>query len=329
MRRFCFAKDILDRPNHRSSHSQPTALMGGVGFISAIWVAILWVGLGSFSFQILVALGLATVMGIVGLIDDVIQLSSKIRFLAQGILSGIAVYFGFILTEIIFPGVVLPLGWFTVPLTIIFLMAFTNIYNFMDGIDGYAGSQGVIALTGMIIFWCSKCALTGSFGRVLDLSERGLSPQFLGILLAALLGFLVWNWPKAKIFMGDVGSAFLGFLFACLLLLADPSFPLLYGLMLFGVFVADATVTLIIRFIKKENVLEAHREHFYQKLIRSGFSHLKVVLLDGVHMIFLIAALSLHPKTVGGDYLVLAVVILSFVVKYLWIQRNFDAQCKH
>lgn len=158
------------------------------------------------------------------------------------------------------------LGWFGSVLAVLGGVWLTNLYNFMDGIDGIAAVEAITV---------------GSMGGfLLAISDaRGLALISWSIV-AVSAGFLVWNWPPAKIFMGNVGSEFLGFSFAILILTSERSgaVPVLVWLLPLGVFVGDATFVLIKRLLKGEKVWEAHRTHFYQRAIQAGASHRKVTI---------------------------------------------------
>ena len=159
------------------------------------------------------------------------------------------------------------MGWAGLPLTFVWIVGFTNAYNFMDGIDGIAGSQAVAAGLG----WMVLGQLSGQ-----------PAVSVLGLLLASsTLGFLGHNWPPARIFMGDVGSAFLGYTFAALAVAAVRGNPrlALAGILLVWPFVFDTTLTLIRRLSRRENVFSAHRSHLYQRLVIAGYSHRGVTLL--------------------------------------------------
>jgi Fuc2NAc and GlcNAc transferase len=197
---------------------------------------------------------------------------------------------------------IISLGWFGSILAILGIAWLTNLYNFMDGIDGIAGVEAVTV---------------GGIGGALMAMSNAWGLAFISwSIAAASLGFLVWNWSPAKIFMGDVGSGILGFLFAVLLLISERhgTVPLLVWLLLLGVFIADATYTLFRRLFKGEKIWKAHRSHFYQRAVQLGYSHRTVTLvvasLNGV-LGFLAILAYLNPQllllffTVGMGMLVL------------------------
>jgi UDP-N-acetylmuramyl pentapeptide phosphotransferase/UDP-N-acetylglucosamine-1-phosphate transferase len=192
------------------------------------------------------------------------------------------------------------LGWVGLPITFLWIVGLTNAYNFMDGIDGIAGGQAVVAGLGWAIL-----------GIVTD--QQFVS--ILGALLAATsLGFLFHNWPPARIFMGDVGSAFLGFSFACLAVIAANREPALAiaGVLLVWPFVFDTLFTFFRRLKNRENVFSAHRSHLYQRLVISGYSHRSVTLLYmGLNVLGLLLALLVIAKNTWADVSVIIVLLLS------------------
>jgi UDP-N-acetylmuramyl pentapeptide phosphotransferase/UDP-N-acetylglucosamine-1-phosphate transferase len=169
--------------------------------------------------------------------------------------------------------VTLELGAAGAVVTFVWIVWLINAYNFMDGIDGIAGVQAVTAAAG----WMAIAWFTGS----------GIAFWLAGGILFSTLGFLVHNWPPATIFMGDVGSAYLGFSFAVMPLLAtigdssDVLLPVAAGLLVWF-FIFDTVVTMVRRVLRRDKVWRAHREHFYQRLVRSGWPHAKVSLLYGI-----------------------------------------------
>jgi UDP-N-acetylmuramyl pentapeptide phosphotransferase/UDP-N-acetylglucosamine-1-phosphate transferase len=212
----------------------------------------------------------ASLVAIVSWCDDLYSLSAVTRLVAHGLAAAAAmVAFGCWHSVPLLPGVTL--GCAGAVVTWLWIVGLTNAYNFMDGSDGMAGSQAVIAGLGWACLgWLANFPLLTNLSLLLAVGS---------------LGFLPHNWPPARIFMGDVGSAFLGYSFAILPLLglgengplADLS-PIL-GLLLVWPFVFDAAFTFLCRLCRGENVLAAHRSHLYQRLIIAGHSHRFVLLL--------------------------------------------------
>jgi UDP-N-acetylmuramyl pentapeptide phosphotransferase/UDP-N-acetylglucosamine-1-phosphate transferase len=205
-----------------------------------------------------------------GFWDDVSRLAPGWKFLFQLLGCGLVLLGGVWLSGIAWPwGRSWSLGWFAVPVTLFWITGMTNLYNFMDGVDGIAG--GVGTLYGLGVAWAAFHTGHPAEGAV------ALA------IAAGCLGFLWFNFPPAKIFMGDVGSLLLGFLFAVLAvrLSQGPSetIPFCFFAILYSSFEFDATYTLVRRGLKGEKVWEPHRSHLYQRLVIAGWSHLRVTLL--------------------------------------------------
>jgi len=267
MRRYALSSMFLDWPNARSSHSVPTPRGGGVAIVAAFVVGVLVSGP---VFDVAVpwrmieaGIGVATV----GLIDDRSHIPARWRLVAHFFCAG------WILYSIGIPPLdwldrTIDLGPFGALLAALYLVWMLNLYNFMDGIDGIAGVEALTAgMGGALIYTLGGGSLTD-----------GWLPA--ALLAAAAAGFLVWNFPPARIFMGDVGSGFLGLMLGALSLQAAVEQPVLLWcwLVLLGVFVVDATVTLVRRILRREQVYEAHCSHAYQHASREFEAHRPVTL---------------------------------------------------
>lgn len=266
---------IIDFPNERSSHSQPTPRGGGISLVAMtivglvgsqmIWQLTSWRGL---MFYVVAAILIAAVSWL----DDLQSLSAKVRFLAHFIAAGMVIAeWGFWETLYIPLFGTIQLGQLGLLLTLLWIVGLTNAYNFMDGIDGIAGGQAFVAGIGWaIVGWMINDKFVFAIG---------------GLLAASSLGFLFYNWSPAKIFMGDVGSAFLGFTFAVVPLIVTRSttinrdFMLWIGVLFIWPFIVDTGFTLLRRISKKENIFQAHRSHLYQRMVIAGYSHQMVSLL--------------------------------------------------
>ncbi len=186
------------------------------------------------------------------------------------------------------PGLALALPvWIAIPLTLLFVIWMINLYNFMDGMDGFAGGMAVIGFS--TLAW-------------LGWADSGFA-TFCMIVAAASAGFLVHNFPPAKIFLGDTGSTALGFLAAACSLWGakDGLFPFWVAILVFSPFIVDATVTLLRRLLRREKVWEAHRTHYYQRLVLLGWGHRGTVLLEYALMLVCAgsAVLAVHLSPVG------------------------------
>jgi Fuc2NAc and GlcNAc transferase len=312
IRRFALRTGLLDHPTQRSSHVQPTPRSGGgaivIFFLAALTGLAIHGDLEAGSAVVLILGGAA--IAAVGFIDDRRSLSASVRFcvhLLAAILAVLVIGAGRIDFVPNWGGMGKPA---TSALAVLGVVWSTNLFNFMDGIDGIAGSQAVfVAGAGALI-----CGLQfGDLGMALAFTCLG----------SATAGFLIWNWPPAKIFMGDVGSGFLGFSLAGLGLLASrhSGVPVAVWVILNGIFLVDATVTLLRRMSRGERWFEPHRLHAYQYLSRRWKSHLLVTLcVSAVNMAWLLPwawFAAAHPGIGLQCALaaILPIVLLAFVCR--------------
>ncbi|MBW3833730.1 MraY family glycosyltransferase [Aeromonas dhakensis] len=306
---------LLDQPNHRSSHQVPTPRGGGMAIVATFLLAAplfitripLPSGISQSSFALIwvAALGIA----LVGFIDDHISLKPRTRLIVQSMAAALVVSAVDGLPELTFFGWQLDLAWLGYLLAWLGVIWFINLYNFMDGIDGLAAGEAVVICLFMAFFHY----LVGG-----EWSSAGLSL----LLGASAAGFLCWNFPPARIFMGDGGSGFLGLMLASLMLLDAASAPqfLWAWLVMLGVFVVDATWTLLNRYRRKCRLSEAHRTHAFQYAARRWQSHRNVTLT-----VLLINSLWLAPIAVmivlgqldGAFGLVIAYLPLAFLAYHL------------
>ncbi len=260
---------VLDVPNARSSHGVPTPRGGGMAIVLVTTVGLLVLTIrGAVELNLLYALcGGGLAVALVGLADDRRSLSAATR---------LTVHFAAALWALAWLGGLptlqvgshlVSLGWAGYVLGALGIVWAVNLFNFMDGIDGIAGTEAIfVALCGAML----NLAMGGNAGV-------GLA----GLLLAAACGgFLLWNWPPARIFLGDVGSGYLGYVIVVLAVAAtrDSPIALWVWLILGGAFFVDATITLLRRILRNERVHEAHRSHAYQWLARRWGSHGKVTV---------------------------------------------------
>ena len=301
-------KALVDIPNDRSSHTTPTPHGGGIAIAVAWFVGIAYLFIADkMRPRVKSKLFEWDVIAVVSYLDDLYELKPRTRFLTQLFTALAGLWF--------LDGMnVLDFGLFSIDnaiitntIAVIAIIWFINLYNFLDGIDGYAGSEAIfLAIAGYLLF-----------GDV----------QFL-VLIASVLGFLVWNWHKAKIFMGDVGSTLLGYNVAIFTIYYanKESTNLWIWIILFGLFWFDATLTLYRRYKNKEKLSQAHKKHVYQRLNQSGWTHSRVVLysmaINAVLFFFAWIAIkksSLELVMFGGS-----IIFLYLVVRYVDGKKAFS-----
>jgi Fuc2NAc and GlcNAc transferase len=278
-------RGVLDLPNERSSHSTATPRGGGAAIVLVVSAAALllqWLGaLPSGLSAVLLGGGLA--VALVGFLDDRRTLPPGVRFAVHLVAAAWALWWLGGLPPLRLGAQVVNLGWPGQALALAGIVWVLNLFNFMDGIDGIAAAEAVFV------------SLAGTMLGLLVGTAPGV-PAFAWIFAAACAGFLFWNWPPARIFMGDVGSGYLGYVIAVFALAASHSdaAAVWVWLILGGVFFADATLTLVRRGARGERVHEAHRTHAYQHFARRWKSHRHVTLaVSAVNLLWLLPCAAL------------------------------------
>ncbi len=272
LRRYALARSLMDIPNERSSHSVPTPRGGGVAIVLTFLAAILVLAaLEALPWYVAISLvGAGGLVALIGFLDDHGHIAAGWRLMGHFV----AAFWGLTwvgpLPALPIFGVEWDMGALGYVLGALYLVWLLNLYNFMDGIDGIAGIEAVTICGGASI-------LTA---LVLPESSMWVAPAVLSIAAA---GFLAWNFPPAKIFMGDAGSGFLGIAMGLLSLVAAVQAAVLFWVwvILLGVFVVDATVTLVRRVKRRQRPHEAHRSHAYQYASRRLRAHRPVSLAVG------------------------------------------------
>ncbi|MGH7443711.1 MAG: MraY family glycosyltransferase [Longimicrobiales bacterium] len=276
VRHYALRHAILDVPNERSSHTAPTPRGGGIGIVAGVLTGLVagrllgWVEPALFNALI----GGGILVAGVGFLDDHGHVPAWSRATVHLTAALWALYTLGGLPHLWLGTMIVALGWSGWVLGALAIVWASNLYNFMDGIDGIAGSEAVmVGATAALLAW-----FIGS-----------TSIAFAAALIAAACaGFLAWNWAPARIFMGDVGSGFLGYVLAVVALASETTGgpPLLAWLILLGAFLVDATATLLRRMARRERWFAAHRSHAYQRAVQAGYSHARVtggvLLLDVV-----------------------------------------------
>ena len=305
IKEYAIKKSLVAAVNERSSHTVPTPHGGGIA------LALTWfIGLGYFYFineidsTLFYALMFGVIISVVSFFDDIYELSSKLRFLVQAFVAFVGLYllggwesfsFGIFTVENQF---------LTNAFGIFMIVGFINLYNFLDGINGYAGSEAVfLSVTGFLLFG---------------------GEHFL-VLSVVTLGFLYWNFGNcAKIFMGDVGSTLLGYNIAIFTIYYTNQEVTNFWIwiILFGVFWFDATVTLIRRKLNGEKITQAHKKHAYQRLTQAGWSHTKVTLYAlGLNVV--IFALVYFIPNVAISF-ALSLVLLYGAYRFVEAKKKFE-----
>lgn len=291
LRWYALARSIIDIPNARSSHTVPTPRGGGVAIVASFLLALPLAAIsGLASWPVVVALlGAGAGIALLGFLDDHGHIAARWRLLGHFVGAIWALFWLGGLPPLSLFGMSFDLGWLGHALAALYLVWLLNLYNFMDGIDGIASLEAIcVCIGGALLF-----VLSGHAG------EAALPL----LMAAAVAGFLFWNFPPARIFMGDAGSGFLGVSLGILSLQAAWVAPkLLWSwLILLGVFVVDATFTLLRRLLRGDKVYEAHRSHAYQYASRRFGRHLPVTLAVGAINLLWLLPIALWVGAGGLD----------------------------
>ncbi len=303
---------ILDYPQFRSLHDQPVPRTGGLAVLAGIFMSGLYT-------PIAYPLGMALLGGllplvVISLLDDYRGIAAKWRILVHLMAAVSLLTAGFTLDRLGLPGLVWPLPpWAAIPLALGLIVWMINLYNFMDGMDGFAGGMAVIGFSALAgLGWAD--------------------PEFAAFCLtvaAASAGFLVHNFPPAKIFLGDTGSTALGFLAAACSLWGSKNelFPFWAALLVFSPFIVDATVTLLRRLLRGERVWEAHRSHYYQRLVLLGWGHRRTVLAEYVLMLACAGSALLAVRLPPAGQVALAVGWAGIYGQLMWGVGWLERRC--
>lgn len=295
--------NITDQPNYRKVHSKVMPRLGGL----AVYISFL-IGLLVFRPQdphmIYLFIG-SLIIIITGILDDIYDISPKFKFLGQMIAAGVAISGGFDLEFINLPfGGQLDFGVFTIPITILWIVGITNAINLIDGLDGLAAGVSSIGL------------ITISFMAFLQGDQFVMMIALL--MLGSTLGFLVYNFHPAKIFMGDTGALFLGYMFALLSLLGFKNitfFSFIIPIIILGVPISDTFFAIIRRMIHNKPLTAPDQYHLHHRLLENGFSHRQAVLvIYGIAVMFSLAAVIFSMATVWGSLILLVVLLIGIEV---------------
>ncbi|MFJ7315178.1 glycosyltransferase family 4 protein [Pseudomonas sp. NPDC098747] len=267
LRQYALANSLIDIPNSRSSHSIPTPRGGGVAIVVSFLIALpVSYKLQLVDFPTMIGLcGAGGLVAMLGFADDHGHIAARWRLVGHFAAAGWALFWLGGEAQISLVGYLIGLNWITGILLAVYLVWMLNLYNFMDGIDGLASVEAIsVCLCACLVYWVS-----GYYALMWT--------PFL--LVACVAGFLCWNFPPARIFMGDAGSGFLGLMVGLLAIISCSKMPdlLWCWLILLGVFIVDATWTLLRRLARGDRIYEAHRSHAYQYASRHHGSHKTVV----------------------------------------------------
>lgn len=303
-----FGQRLLDTPNARSSHQIPTPRGGGIALACGVVVTLLiawsfgYVSTGPL-YWLLIPSGLIAALGIC---DDLFNLNIGIRLTIQFLLAGLGLFFIDGLSELSQPLQLLSVG-----AMLFFIVWMTNLYNFMDGINGLAALQAIsVCLSMTIIYWTQ--------------STNTNTVHLLLIISASACGFLFWNFPISKIFMGDSGSLFLGLTFGLLTVASvhEGIHFVAAWLIMLGIFIVDASYTLFYRLITKQAVHQAHRTHAYQKIAIKYNSHAQVTLTAVAINLLWLLPIAIAVTTKQLNYI--AALLIAYT-PLVWITNKFKA----
>jgi len=295
----CGRLAIMDHPNERSLHAHPVPRSGGIAILLAATAGWGWLLVThDMPAPLPWIMAAVVVVAAVSLLDDLYELPARIR-LPVHMLAAILILLG---------GMALPWDWLGWIISLLGIVWMLNLYNFMDGMDGFAGGMTVAGF--------------GFLGLAVWLTGSETYALYCWIISASALGFLCFNFPPARIFMGDAGSATLGLLAAGFSLwgIHDGLFPLWFPLLVFSPFWLDATITLIRRGLRGEKVWRAHRSHYYQRLVRMGWGHKKTVLAE--YALILGCGVSALVMQMKPGWVVTGIILWMFV--FGWIAWTVD-----
>lgn len=304
IKNYMIKKSLVASVNERSSHTVPTPHGGGIAIAITWFIGLFYLYfIGQIENNLFYALLFGAVISIVSFFDDIYELSPKLRLIIQAIVAIGGLYFLGGFQTLTFGVFDIQNSIFTNIFAFFMIIWFINLYNFLDGINGYAGSEAVfLAVAGFILFGGN---------------------HFL-VLAVAILGFLYWNWNKAKIFMGDVGSTLLGYNVAIFTIYYANQEPTNFWIwiILFSVYWFDATLTLIRRKLNKERLSQAHKKHAYQRLTQAGWSHYKVTNYS-IGLNILLFAIVYFISNIFVAFL-FSFVVVVVVMKFIDSKKAFE-----
>ena len=304
IKEYAIKKSLVATINERSSHTVPTPHGGGIALALTWFVGLAYLYfVGEIESNLFYALLVGVIISVVSFFDDIYELSPKLRLIVQSLVAVLGLYFLGGFDTLTFGLFDISFGIFTNVFAFFMIIWFINLTNFIDGINGYVGSEFVfLGFAGFVLFGDS---------------------HFL-VLVAATLGFLFWNWNKAKIFMGDVGSTLLGYNIAIFTIYYAnvESTNFWIWIVLFSLFWFDATITLVRRKLNGEKLSQAHKKHAYQRLTQAGWSHFKVTNYSILLNIILFSLVYFISNIFIA--FVLSLILLGLAMKFVDSKKRFE-----
>ncbi len=303
IKEYAIKKSLVATVNERSSHTVPTPHGGGIALAITWFLGLVYLYFtDDIDLNLFYALLVGIVISLVSFLDDIYELSAKLRLIFQSLVALGGLYFLGGFENLDFFVFSIENQIVTNIFAFFVIIWFINLYNFLDGINGYAGSEAIfLSLSGFILF----------------------NENHFIVLIVAVLGFLYWNWNKAKIFMGDVGSTLLGYNIAVFTIYYSnqTSENFWIWIILFSLFWFDAIVTLIRRKLNGEKLSQAHKKHAYQRLTQAGWSHYKVTNYSVVVNIILFCLVYFVSNIFIA--FIFSIILLNFVMKYIDKKKSF------
>lgn len=319
VRRYALAHSLMDIPNDRSSHDIPTPRGGGVSIVLTFLAGLIVLKFTGFLpvFLFWALFGSGALVSLIGWGDDRLDLPARLRLPGHFVGAVWALVWLGGLPELAVYGVEINLGIAGHILAAIYLVWLLNLYNFMDGINGIAGVEAIsVCVGGVVLYMLAQEQAEGMW----------VLPVLLG---AATVGFLFWNFPRARIFMGDAGSGFLGLVLGVLSISVGWVAPELFWgwLILLGAFIVDATVTLLRRALRGEKVYEAHCCHAYQNAAQKCGSHAPVTLVYGaINLFWLLPVASFVVSGLLDGTLGVIIAYIPLAGAALWFKAGKPAE---
>ncbi|UXR69986.1 MULTISPECIES: MraY family glycosyltransferase [unclassified Staphylococcus] len=292
--------DIVDKPNFRKVHTKPISMMGGAVILISFFIGV-WLGHPIERETKPLLLG-AIVIYLVGLIDDLYDIKPIFKLLGQIVAASIVVMYGVTIDFISLPiGPTIYFGWFSIPFTIIWFVAIINAINLIDGLDGLAAGISTIAYITIAFI----AILQGNIFIIMICSVQ----------IGALLGFLVFNFHPAKIFLGDNGALLLGFIIGFVSLLGFKNITLIslfFPVVILAVPFIDTLFAMIRRVKKGQRIMQADKSHLHHKILELGYTHRQtVILIYAIAILFSVVSVILYLSQPWGVFLMLILIIIT------------------